>query len=396
MTRRCRHIAPLTLAALLLASLIAGCQRKPLYLAQHGNVSIATAEYDLRLEMLWGIDWQSQWQYPWDEAKYGPLGYTEPTGIHVISYLLDDAMQRCRWYNDRHISSKGGRIQLSTDNHYDMLLYSDDTEWIHFPDREEHRSNNSDFATFNVTTRTNSRARYTRSQEGYNEPDQLFGTFIEDLYISDDPDDYIMERNEDGSVSYVCKMEAELQPYTYIYLYQVILRNNRLSKDSVIVTSYDGITANGLASGVDLFTGHTHSTPVSLTQASVAPIVKEHPLTLPNGTDTVADIIGARIQTWGLPDIIPMKVATRGEDFSVKDSTYLGIGLKLYNGYTYVMQKNVTEQMEQHPTGGVITLFIDVAKEVPDSIIHRPTVEGDGFKATVNQWENEVKTEIEI
>ena len=35
--------------ALLLTSLITGCQRKPLYLVQHGNVSIATAEFDLRL-----------------------------------------------------------------------------------------------------------------------------------------------------------------------------------------------------------------------------------------------------------------------------------------------------------------------------------------------------------
>lgn len=393
MTRRCRHIAPLTLAALLLASLITGCQRKLLYLAQHGNVSIATAEYDLRLEMLWGIDWQSQWQYPWDEAKYGPLGYTEPTGIHVISYLLDDAMQRSRWYNDRHVSSKGGRIQLSTDNHYDMLLYNDDTH-NSFIDREEHRSNNSDFATFNVTTHSNNRARYTRSQEGHTEPDQLFATFIEDLYISDDPDDYIMERNEDGSVSYVCKMEAELHPYTYIYLYQVILRNNRTDEGKAIVTNYEGVTANGLASGVNLFTGRTHATPVSFTPDRIVPIVKEHPLTLPDGTDTVADILGARIQTWGLPDIVPLKVATRGEEVAVKDSTYLGIGLKLHNNITYVMQKNVTEQMEQHPTGGVITLFIDVTKEIPDSIInHKPT---GGFSATVKQWDNEVNTEIVI
>ena len=382
--------------ALLLTSLITGCQRKELYLAQHGNVSIATAEFDLRLEMLWGTDWQTQWQYPWDEAKYGPVGYTEPTGVHAISYLLGENMNRTYWYYDRHLGSRGGRIQLSTDNHYDILLYNDDTEWIHFTDREEHRQNNSDFATFNVTTRTNSRAKYTRSQVGYNEPDQLFGTLIDDIYISDDPDDYIIERNEDGSVTYVCKMEATLQPYTYIYLYQVILKNNRTDKGDVIVTSYAGITANGLAAGVDLFSGQTHDTPVSLTQDRVAPMVLEHTVTLPDGTDTVADIIGARVQTWGLPGIVPMKVLSRGEEVMVKDSTYLGIGLRLHNGITYVMQSNVTEQMQQHPTGGVITILLDVTKEIPDSIINRPAVGGGGFDATVNQWGSEVNVEIVI
>ena len=106
-----------------------------------------------------------------------------------------------------------------------MLLYNDDTEWILFTDR-----GGSDYSTFNVTTRTNSRAQYTRNYAGYNQPDQLFGTLIDDIYISDDPDDYILERNEDGSVTYVCKMEASLQPYTFIYLYQVILKNNRTDK----------------------------------------------------------------------------------------------------------------------------------------------------------------------
>jgi len=176
----------------------------------------------------------------------------------------------------------------------------------------------------------------------------------------------------------------------------VILKNNRNDKGDAIVTNYTGITANGLAAGVDLFTGQTHTTPVSLTQDQVVPIVQAHPVTLPDGTDTVADILGARIQTWGLPGIVPMKALTRGEKVQVKDSTYLGIGLRLHNGITYIMQNNVTEQMQQHPTGGVITILLDVTKEIPDSIINKPTGDGGAFDAIVNDWDNEVHTEIEI
>ena len=377
--------------ALLLTSLITGCQRKPLYLVQHGNVSIATAEFDLRLEMLWGMDWQTQWQYPWDEAKYGPIGYTEPTIVHVIAYQLDDAMERFSWHYDRHVSNKGGRVQLTTKEYYDMLLYNDDTEGILFTDR-----GGSDYSTFNVTTRTNARAQYTRNYAGYNQPDQLFGTLIDELYISDDPDDYVLERNEDGSVTYVCKMEASLQPYTFIYLYQVILKNNRTDKDEPIVTSATGLTANGLASGTDLFTRRTHSSVVSLTPDNVAPIVKDYNVTLPDGTDTIADILGARIQTWGLPSIVPLEEVTRGGVVEVADSAFVGVGLRLHNGYTYVLQKNVTEQMVEHPAGGVITLVLDVTKEIPDSIINRPTVGGDGFDVTVNQWDNGINADITI
>lgn len=379
--------------ALLLTSLITGCQRKPLYLVQHGNVSIATSEYDIRLEMLWGVNWQVDWQYPlelWDESKYGRIGYDKPSGVHVIAYQLDDEMERFRWHYDRHVGIEGGRVQLATKEHYDMLFYNDDTEWILFTDR-----GGSDYSTFNVTTRTNSRAQYTRNYAGYNQPDQLIGTLASEVYISDDPDDYILERNEDGSVTYVCKMDVTLQPYTFVYLYQVILCNNRTDKGEPIVTSAAGLTANGLASGADLFTRRTHSSVVSLTQDNVAPLVKDYNVTLPDGTDTIADIMGARIQTWGLPSIVPLEELTRGEVTEVADSTFVGVGLRLHNGYTYVLQKNVTEQMVEHPAGGVITLVLDVTKEIPDSIInHKPT--GGGFNATVNQWGDEENVELEI
>ena len=66
MKRVRRHIAPMMLVALLLTSLIAGCQRKPLYLAQRGTLDVDVSVYDIQLDMLWGIDWKAEWQYLWD------------------------------------------------------------------------------------------------------------------------------------------------------------------------------------------------------------------------------------------------------------------------------------------------------------------------------------------
>ena len=144
MNRLSRHIAPMMFVALLLTSLITGCQRKPLYLVQHGNVSIATSEYDIRLEVLWGADWQVEWQYPWEEWNeeiHGRIGYEMPKKVHIMSYQLGDEMQRARWHNERYISPQGGRVNLATNAYYDILLYNPDTEWILFTDRDNHRGN---------------------------------------------------------------------------------------------------------------------------------------------------------------------------------------------------------------------------------------------------------------
>ena len=83
MRRISRHIAPWMLVALLLTSLFTGCERKDLYLAQRGTLSIDVSVYDIQLDMMWGADWQTKWQYLWDESLFGPIGYTEPSGVRA-------------------------------------------------------------------------------------------------------------------------------------------------------------------------------------------------------------------------------------------------------------------------------------------------------------------------
>ena len=393
MKRLHRHIAPVVLVMMTIVTVLAGCCRKDLYLAPRGNVEMTVTSNVFDYEILWGTEWHIDWQYPWDEELYGPMGYTLPTGLHAIAYQLDDNQQRVRKYYDRHLDADGGHLNLGTNAWYDVLLYNDDTEWILFPDRDA--VHDSVYATFGATTRTTTKAQYTRTRThaGYNQPDLLYGSLISNLHVSEDLNDYEEQRAEDGTIIYVRKVETTLHPYTYIYLYQVMLLNNS-DAEGTIVTSGTGLTANGLASGVDLFSRRTHSTVVSLTQENMMPLAQDVPLTLPDGTDTQGDILAARIQTWGMPDIVPHEELTRSESTEPADSTFVGVGLRLRNGYTYVMQKNVTEQMKERPAGGVITFVVDVAREIPDSIINHKG--GGGFQATVNQWDNETRVEIQI
>lgn len=385
MQRLRRHIAPITLVMIFIATMVVGCHRKPLYLAQRGNVSFTTAVIDIHLDFLWGEHWEEDLQYPWNEQEHGVLGYTEPWGIRSIVYLLDEEKRRNE-YLSRNMSKEGGRVNIVTKEYYDMLFYNNDTEYIILT---------TDKSTYyEATTRSNTKASYTRSYDGHNQPDQLFGTLLSDVYISDDPEDYVMEYAEDGSMLQVYRIDATLSPYTLIYLYQIIILNNN-DAEGARVTGAEGITANGLASSVDLFTRATDTTVISLTQNDVKPIVANQWLHLPDGHDTIGDIFAARIQTWGLPGITPIQEVTRGAGVEPADSTFVGVGLTLRSGYTYVMQKNVTEQMKERPGGGVITLVIDAAKEIPDTLINRPAPD-DGFGASVSAWGNSIEADFTI
>lgn len=384
MNRHRRHIAPWIFVALLLTSIITGCQRKDLYLAQRGMLSIDVSVYDIQLDLLWGVDWQTQWQYLWDESLYGPIGYTEPTGVRANVYAINEASQRIK-YTTRNLPKEGGQVSLTTNQTYDMVFFNNDTEYILF--------STDDSTYYYATTRGNTKASYTRSYASYNQPDQLFGTYLHELYVTDDPEAYRVETTPDGSLIYVFDVDASLTPYTYIYLCQVMLLNNEDDAGKRI-NGAEGVTISGLAGGVDLFTRTTDSTHiVSITQDDIKPLQENRDLTLPNGTNVEADIFAARIMTWGLPGINPME-HTR-TPILTKDSVHMAVGLKLRNGTVYPLQQNITEQMQQHPTGGVITLVIDAA-EIPDSIIGEKPKPGGGFDASVDNWENEIEADIVI
>lgn len=384
MNRHRRHIVPWVFVALLLTSIITGCQRKDLYLAQRGMLSIDVSVYDIQLDLLWGTDWKTQWQYLWDESLYGPIGYTEPTGVRANVYAINEASQRIK-YTTRNLPKEGGQVSLTTNQTYDMVFFNNDTEYILF--------STDDSTYYYAITRGNTKASYTRSYASYNQPDQLFGTYLHDLYVTDDPEAYRVETTPDGSLIYVFDVDASLTPYTYIYLCQVMLLNNEDDAGKRI-NGAEGVTISGLAGGVDLFTRTTDSTHiVSITQDDIKPLQENRDLTLPNGTNVEADIFAARIMTWGLPGINPME-HTR-TPILTKDSVHMAVGLKLRNGTVYPLQQNITEQMQQHPTGGVITLVIDAA-EIPDSIIGEKPKPGGGFDASVDNWENEIEADIVI
>lgn len=383
-------------------TMLVGCHRKPLYLAQRGNMSLGTTALELDLDLLWGINWRDQLQYPWNDAIHGKLGYTEPQNVRTIIYRLDEKGTRQSVPVDVHFNyhQKDKRVNLATNETYDLVIHSDGEHVgvtsVIMQDYTNGYGYETNIAVTNggqKTVRSASRQDYE-----YNQPDQIFGTLVSDRYVSDDPDDYVMMVDEDGTVSWVDTIQATLLPYTLIYLYQIIVTNNRDIDGNPIIDRANKVTITGMASSVDLNTRRTGTTlaAVSTDYDDVKERVPDHLLTLPNGTRDTADIMAARLQTWGLPNIVPFVEVTRGEGIEELDSTYLMIYPTLGNGASIQpLQRNVTELMKEHPGGGVITVIIDAEKEIPDSLIYLPESDG-GFDATVNDWENKIEADITI
>jgi hypothetical protein len=367
--------------------LFTSCERKDLYLAQRGLLNVEVSVYDFQLDMLWGVDWQTRWQYLWDESLYGPVGYTMPTGVRANVYSINQINQRVK-YTTRNLPKNGGQVSLATNSLYDLMFFNNDTEYILF--------STDDSSYFYATTRSNVRtASPSEEFAHFNQPDQLFGTYLHDLYVTDDPDDYEKVVKEDGTVYYVYEIEATLEPYTYIYLCQVILLNNK-DESGLRITGAEEIAVSGLSGGMDLFTRTTNaSNIVAISQEDVKPLQEDRNLTLPDGTQTKGDIFGARIMTWGLPGVNPMeRLSTRGE-IELDNPVTMYIGLKLRNGSTYVMEKDITDQLKQYPAGGIVTIVID-SSEIPDDVIGEKPKPGGGFDASVDEWGNEINADIII
>ena len=378
------------------------CERKDLFL-RVDRTQITVEISDIQLSVLWGIDWETEWQYDWNESavSFGTIGYTKPELIKGTIYNVDT-------YNHKRFSSffkifgaEGGRVSLTAGSTYDMMFYNFGTEYTSFYQSE-------DYETYTASTRMSSQSSWIRTRAesessdmpdttktyiDYNQPDELFGSLITDLTINEDPSSYEKEYDSDGNITYIYRINAPLRPYSFIYLYQIIILNNADEKGNRIIGS-KGLTVTGLSQGVEMFSRKTFNNTISISTEEVKPM-QNHDIML-NGQNTNVDIMAARILTWGLPGINPLENTKAGTKAVEIDQNFIGIGLTLRNGYTYTVTRDITEQMHQKPTGGVITIYFD-ANEIPaEELEKKQQTTGGGFNASVEDWANEINAEVTI
>lgn len=355
--------------------LACGCRiEPPLYLRQAIDCEIDLTP-DLDVDLLWQADWKARWAFAWDAASNGPLGYEAPRSTRMHSYVrdLDGQTASAQVFN---FTGTSVRTRIMT-GAYDFLFYNNDSEAL----------------LFDTATRPNDVYAYTRvispglqltmpvqtlaqklagskADGGLKaendpvvlQPDGLYTCWLPDRFVSDDPD--VCEL-VDGRP--VVRITGTLSPADFIWLVQVRLLNNR----GRVVGSGGGCALTGMADGVDLKTGVTGTGTVTV------------PSDLLLNRTADPDLMGARFVSFGIPGCnayAPASVrdAPEGEHFLV-----LNI---LYNNGTYNnIRVDVTGQLRALPTGGVITLELDVDDFPPES-----GGQGGGFSAIMQDWDEQV------
>lgn len=381
------------------------CERKDLYLRVNG-IDIEVEIYDVRLDLLWGIDWETEWQYTWNESltDFGTIGYTKPELIKGTIYNVDSYTGKRYSSFFKIFDSNGGRVSLTAGSTYDMLFYNFGTEYTSFYQSD-------DFETYTASTRMSTLASWIRTRgesensqmpdsaktyQNYNQPDELFGSLASSLKISEDPSTYEKEYDEYGNLSYIYKVDAALRPYSFIYMFQVVILNNERDGKKVI-SGAKGFTIGGLSQGVDLFTRKTFENTISVSTDEIKPIQNHDDVRLADGTTVEnADILAARVLTWGLPGITPIETTKAGTKAPELDDNFFGVGFTLSNGYTHDETIDITKEMHEKPAGGVITIYFDANNISDEEVNKRPQSTGGGFNANVEDWSNEINTEITI
>ena len=179
-------------------------------------------------------------------------------------------------------------------------------------------------------------------------------------------------------------------------MYQIVVLNNADDKGNRI-TGARGVTVTGLAQGVEMFSRKTFNNTISISTEDVKPMQNHDNVRLNDG-ETVenADILAARIITWGLPGIVPIETTKAGTKAVELDKNFIGIGLTLRNGYTHTVTLDITEEMHNKPAGGVITIYYDANNIPQEAIDQKQQTSGGGFNASVEDWANEINAEITI
>ena len=309
------------------------------------------------LDNLWGPDWKDEWQYSWDtnDTTYGPLGYTVPEIIKGTIYNIDSNTGKRVNNFFKIFDLEESPVSLQAGRGYDMLFYNFGTEKIIFDASDDFEKNTAStiITPYGVDS-------LGVPYKHLDEPDELLGAMVTDVDFGNAPSDYEKETDADGNVCYIRNIDVELNPYSIIYLIQVVILNNDDDQEMQAIGA-SGITITGLSQGVDLFTRKTFDKTILITTEDIKPLQNHANVRLEDGTVVEnADILAARMLTWGLPGINPMEPTKYGSKAAVVNQNFIGIEVTLRNGIPYTVSYEITEQLRNKPAGGVLTVSVDL------------------------------------
>lgn len=364
------------LAALLL---VGGCTIEPQLRLRQIATTKVVMQTNISTSFMWQINWQAEWNFAWKTDIYGPVGYSDPTGVRMHLYTLDDTGAP-KSHNVYNFLGLEGQADVFVGIH-DLLFHNNDSEVLLFRSEDElsdiyaytriiSRGLKGSSPVLTVEQKAATRADGDELVDDYDvdepvtlPPDELFVLYDPRHHITDNLDDY---EYIDGK--YVLKIQGDLTPHSYIWLFQVRLLNN-LDR----VSGSQGAALTGMSESVNLRTGETVTGTVSV------------PMDVYLYPDDDPDLLGARVLGFGIPGCNPYDSASVA---ATESKHWLVLNVAFKTGKYKNIRIDVTDQIRALPTGGVISLEIDV-NDFPSEDTDPEIGDGGGFKPLVNDWNEE-------
>ncbi|MBP5571446.1 MAG: DUF5119 domain-containing protein [Bacteroidales bacterium] len=363
-----RLIRTLILAA---AIAVAGCTIEPiLHLRKAVRAAVALSP-KVNVDVMWQLNWAVNWQFNWNTTVLGPVGYTPPTSLrmHVFTHSADG--EPISHFVHNFVGDET-QLEIFVGTH-DLLFHNNDSEALLFQQEGDlghvhsytRKLANGLKASTQILTVAQKIAGQTKAPTEFEEPvnltpDDLFSLYDPNQVITDNLDDY---EYIDGK--YILRIEGELNPSTFIYLFQVRLRNN----EGRVIGSAGGAALTGMSQGVDLMTRQTWEPTASYLMDVYM--------------DKEQDMLGARIFTFGIPGCNPYDAASVAA--APDGSHFLVLNVSYVNGSNKNISLDITDKIRELPTGGVIDLEIDVNDFPPDESAGG----GGGFNALIGDWDEQ-------
>ena len=383
------------------------CIEPPLKLpAQEVLVDMPIVLVDLDVVWNLDIDWKTQWYYDWDEKDqelWGDIAYPTPTNYEVRRYFLG-SQPRVPHTSVDGFTIYGTHFRRTYEfGYYDMLLWSnidskDGTQVVTVDETDLDEVTASTTVTRGmsrvmrstvVTTKASmlSSAGHAESDVVtglYNQPEIFYASYPRDIYISREQKDY--DYFDENEQCWVKRINCELDPRVYIYLVQVIIKNN----NGKIVGCTGDNAISAFANSTSVNTGHTSNKPVLVYFGTRFKKDKDF-------EGSKVDIIGGKFTTYGLCDMdsyLQTKATTAYTGTRTDLKNYLYVDLKFSNNAQATLQVDVTEQCQKQAHGGLITVILDANDiEMPPA----PDQGGSGslFVPTVEDYD-EIVYEIQM
>ncbi len=388
----------LTMITLVLLSAVSCERRPPLHLHRGADIGFRPI-VDIQLDVYWDYaiaydsiyNWQSEWYYGWDAVDqqiFGDISYVEPTMFNIRRYYTRNNPDAPHSVVYRTDGWRGKIYRADYDfGFWDILVWNDIKELSPVLSLIVDEETSLDRVTA-YTHESSSQARYnSKYTHAFYQPELLFSSYLEDEEIRSDYAGFEQMFDEETEEMYwYKKMDVALYPCTYIYLTQIILHHNKGR-----ITSVDGsANLSGMARTVTLNTGIAGTDAVSVNYD----VRLKHNCDMPGES---VDIVGGRLQTFGICNINPNNIPTRSADSYAKivesdpSHHYIDLEMQFNNGMDSTFVFDVTDQVRRKFRGGVITVELDV-----DTIKMPRRSGGSAFDAVVLDYEDGGTHEFEM